>query len=163
VVGEERGEVTVAAIGVGKTGELLYAEKSTGAWLLGPAEEPSPRRLATSEHSNTLWVGGRKQPFADFTRHVALLDRWYLWTFTSSVCYAYLAAGRISGLVHFAYDASYKDPPVHTAAGCFVAQEAGATVTDLNTGGRWSLQTRAFLLAATPTLHRELHDLVAEA
>lgn len=65
--------------------------------------------------------------------------------------------------MHFAYDEHYNDPPVHTAAGCFVAQEAGAVVTDLNTGGAWSLVTRAFLLAATPQLHAELRGLVAEA
>ena len=42
------------------------------------------------------------------------------------------------GLVHFAYDAAYRDPPVHTAAGCFVSEEAGAIVTDLATGGAWT-------------------------
>lgn len=157
----EQGEVTAAAIGVGKTGELFYAQRGAGAWLLEPGTTSEPRQLTVSEHSNTLWIGGRGQAYADVAHRVALRDRWYLWTFTSSVCYAYLAAGRISGLIHFAYDAAYKDPPVHTAAGCFVAQEAGAIVTDLDTGEPWSLQSRAFLLAATEALHHDLRDLAA--
>jgi fructose-1,6-bisphosphatase/inositol monophosphatase family enzyme len=84
-----------------------------------------------------------------------LLHRWYIWLFSSSVAYAYLAAGRIAGIVHFATSS-----PVHTAAGCFVAEEAGAVVTDLGEGGPWTLDSRSFLLAATPALHRELRDLV---
>jgi fructose-1,6-bisphosphatase/inositol monophosphatase family enzyme len=156
----EDGAVSAAVIGVGKTGELLYAERGAGAWLM-PGPDAAPERIVTGEASSTLWVGGRKQPAADLWRHMLELDRWYLWTFTSSVCYAHFAAGRIAGIVHFAYGPDYSDPPVHTAAGCFVAQEAGGVVTDLATGKPWTLDTRAFLLAATPALHGELGRIVA--
>jgi myo-inositol-1(or 4)-monophosphatase len=155
----EGGAVTAAAIGVGKTGELLYAERGAGAWLAaGP--HAAPERVTAAERSSTIWIGGRKQPAADLWRRMVELDRWYLWTFTSSVCYAHFAAGRIAGLVHFAYGADYRDPPVHTAAGCFLAQEAGGVVTDLATSKPWTLDTRAFLLAATPALHAELGTIV---
>ena len=155
----EDGAVTAAAIAPGRTGEIFFAERGAGAWCL-PGGEAAAQQLAPSTRSSTLWIGGRRQPAADLWRHLALLDRWYLWTFTSSVSYPYLAAGRIAGLVHFAYDAAYRDPPVHTAAGCFVSEEAGAIVTDLATGGAWTLATRAFVLAATPDLHRELLELI---
>jgi fructose-1,6-bisphosphatase/inositol monophosphatase family enzyme len=158
----EDGEVSVAAIAPGRTGEIFYAERGAGAWCL-PSADATAQRLTPRDASNTLWIGGRRQPMADFWRHLALLDRWFLWTFTSSVAYAYLASGRISGLVHFAYDAAYRDPPVHTAAGCFVSEEAGAIVTDVATGGCWTLATRAFLLAATADLHRELSELIDAA
>jgi myo-inositol-1(or 4)-monophosphatase len=157
----EDGEVAAAAIGVGKTREVLYAERGAGAWL-ADSENPSGEHIAASDRTSTLWIGGRKQPAADLWRQLVELDRWYLWTFTSSVCYAHLAAGRIAGLVHFAYGPQYRDPPVHTAAGCFVSQEAGAVVTDLMTGKPWTLGSRSFLLAATPELHRELGELVAK-
>ncbi len=156
----EDGAVTLAAIGVGKTGELLYAERGAGAWLM-PAADAAAERITAAEHSNTLWIGGRKQPAANLWRHMVELDRWYLWTFTSSVCYAHFASGRVAGLVHFAYGPQYDEPPVHTAAGCFIAHEAGGTVTDLATGGPWTLESRSFLLGATPALHAELGAIVA--
>jgi myo-inositol-1(or 4)-monophosphatase len=157
----EHGDVTVAAIGAGTTGELVYAEQGSGARLVLDCEEAPGRPIAPSTASHTLWIGGRRERVADIWRTMLLADRWYLWTFTSSVCYPYLAAGRIAGLVHLAYDASYTDPPVHTAAGCFVCESAGAIVTDLDTGGTWNLATRSFLAAATPEMHRELREIVA--
>lgn len=156
----EGGAVTAAAIGVGKTGELLYAERGGGAWL-SAGVHAAPERIAVREQSSTIWIGGRKQPAADLWRHMVELDRWYLWTFTSSVCYAHFASGRIAGLVHFAYGADYRDPPVHTAAGCFVAQQAGGIVSDLATGAPWTLDTRAFLLGATPAIDAELRAGIA--
>ena len=156
----EGGAVTAAAIGVGKTGELMYAERGAGAWLM-PAADAAPEKIAVGEQSNTVWIGGRKQPAANLWRHMVEIDRWYLWTFTSSVCYAHFASARIAGLVHFAYGPEYSEPPVHTAAGCFVAEEAGGVVTDLVTGNAWTLDTRAFLLGATPALHAELGAIVA--
>ena len=49
------------------------------------------------------------------------------------------------------------------AAGCFVAAEAGATVTDLDTDYKWGLQTRAGLIASSQAVHDELHNLVDES
>lgn len=158
----ENGEVTAAVIGAGKTGELFYAERGAGAWLL-PSRQAPAERLAASDLSSALWVSGRRQPTANLFRTLIELDRWYVWTFSSSVGYAHLAAGRIAAIAHYAYGPEFREPPVHTAAGCFVSEEAGAIVTDLDTGGRWTLATRAFLLAATPALHRELGEIVAAA
>lgn len=148
----ENGAVTVAAVSVGQTGEILYAERGSGAWMRTAA---GARRIVPGEHSHTVWINGTTEQAATVVRSALLLHRWYIWLFSSSVAYAYLAAGRIAGIVHFETSS-----PVHAAAGCFVAEEAGAVVTDLAEGGPWTLETRSFLLAATPALHRELWDLV---
>ena len=148
----EHGAVTVAAVGVGTTGEIMYAEEGLGAWMRTAAGD---RRITPGEHSHTVWISGTTEHAAAVVRRALVLHRWYIWLFSSSVSYAYLAAGRISGILHFG-----SSSPVHTAAGCFVAAEAGAVVTDLAEGGPWSIETRSFLLAATPALHRELRDLV---
>lgn len=162
----EDGEVTVAAIGVGRSREVLYAEKGFGARVidaLGDAPDAEPvggAAIAASASSNVLWIHGHGQAMAEFARRMWLADRWYLWTFTSTVGYAYLAMGRIAGLVHIARDTQRSEPPVHTAAGCLVAAESGATVTDLDNGTPWTLATRSFVIAATSDLHRELGELV---
>ena len=160
----EDGEVTAAAIGVGRTGEVLYAEKGKGARLIDAAgdtpEHVESAAVAVSTASNVLWIHGHGLAMADFSRSIWLADRWYLWRFTSTVGYAYLAMGRIAGLVHIARSTQRFEPPVHTAAGCLVAAEAGATVTDLDNGAPWTLATRSFVIAATAGLHRELSELV---
>jgi myo-inositol-1(or 4)-monophosphatase len=164
----ENGEVTAAAIGVGVTGEVLFAEKGNGARvLLAPGDRHdgalgSSAPAAVSDASNVLWIHGYGPAMADFARRMWLANRWYLWTFTSTVAYAYLAMGRVAGLVHIAQAEQHREPPVHTAAGCLVAAEAGATVTDLDSGAPWSLATRSFV-AAPAALHRELGALARAA
>jgi len=161
----ENGEVTVAAIGIGRSGEVLYAEKGSGARLISAPElEPAPSTaIAASTASNVLWAHGHGEAMAAFARRIWLADRWYLWMFTSTVGYAYLALGRIAGIVHIARPEQRAEPPAHTAAGCLVAAEAGATVTDLDSGAPWTLATRSFVIAATPALHSEIAALVKAA
>ncbi|MEJ2762114.1 MAG: inositol monophosphatase [Gammaproteobacteria bacterium] len=149
----ENGEVTAAAVAIGKSGEILFAEKGRGAWMQ-TAEGDRP--VQTSEESNVIWMGSQTELGANVVRNTMLLRRWYIWQFSSSVGYAYLAAGRIAGIVHLSPSLS----PVHTAAGCFIAREAGAVMTDLDTGGSWSMETRSFLLGATPIVHDELREVV---
>jgi len=149
----EKGKVTVAAVAIGRSGEILFAEAGHGAWLR-TAEGDRP--IKTSEDSNTIWIGTQTELGANVVRNALLLRRWYVWQFSSSVGYPYLAAGRIAGIIHLSPSLS----AVHTAAGCFIAGEAGAVVTDLDSGGPWTLATRAFLLGATPIIHDELKELV---
>jgi fructose-1,6-bisphosphatase/inositol monophosphatase family enzyme len=118
----ERDEVTAAAIAIGRSNELLYAEKGGGAWLIAdgdgtrieqpkrltgdglaaagefaPAREHTSRRIATSAASNVVWIHGHGKPFADFARAIWSDGRWFVWSFSSTVGYAFLAAGRIAG------------------------------------------------------------------
>lgn len=184
----EGSEVTVAAIAIGRSNELLYAEKGGGAWLItdgdatriehpngragdgtvtagefAPGLEHASRQIATSDASNVVWIHGHDKRFADFARTIWSDRRWFVWSFSSTVGYAYLAAGRIAGIVHMAAPDRPSEPPVHTAAGCLVVQEAGATLTDADTGGAWTLDSRSFVIAATPQLHRELATLAGNS
>jgi fructose-1,6-bisphosphatase/inositol monophosphatase family enzyme len=89
--------------------------------------------------------------------------RWYVWKFSSSVANAYLACGRISAVLQFSSNA--KPNPhgsVHSAAGCFIAREAGAIVSDISDGTPWKIQTQGFLISATAELHRDLSQVVYE-
>ena len=149
----ENGEVTVAAVAIGMSGEILFAEQGRGAWMQTAGGD---RPVRTSAESNVIWIGSHTELGANVVRNAMLLRRWYIWQFSSSVGYAYLAAGRIAGIVHLSPSLA----PVHTAAGCFIAREAGAVMTDLDTGGTWSPDTRSFLLGATPAIHGELRELV---
>jgi myo-inositol-1(or 4)-monophosphatase len=156
----ERGEVTVAVVAIGGGGDILYAERGNGAHRVESSDDGDVTPLQASAASHVLWIGGRRDRMAEFARRVWLADRWFLWTFSSSVGYAYLARGNIAGLVHFGF--GEPEPPVHTAAGCLLAQEAGALVTDIDDGKPWRLESRSFLIAADPGLHRELLELTAE-
>src|SRR6185295_13231043 len=55
------GVVTAAAIAVGATKEILYAEKSAGARIRTPDKE---RPLSVSADSNTIWIDGRTEQAA---------------------------------------------------------------------------------------------------
>lgn len=157
----EDGEITLAAVGVGRTDEILFAEKGSGSWMRTGSGD---RRIAASEDSKTIWV----EPRPGFAPAVGVIDRlfstrrWYVLVFPSAVSWAYLASGRISGIVDVRTPAVVSHGSVHTAAGCFIASESGAVVTDLESNAPWNLNTRSFLVGATPSLHQELDELVGE-
>lgn len=149
----EDGRVTVAAVAIGGSGEVMFAEKGNGAWL---RTKEGDRPITPSEESNTLWIGTHTEQGANVVRNAMLLKRWYIMQAPTSLGYPYVAAGRISGLIHM----SPKLSSVHTAAGCFLAEEAGAVVTGVETGKPWKIGNAMYLLAATPILHKELMELV---
>ncbi len=152
----EEHAVTVAAVGIGQTGEIMLAEKGSGAWMRTGTTE---RRLDTSEESNTVWVGAPRDRMGGVVDRLLSTGHWYVLLFPSTLGSAYLAAGRISGVIHIGHR-SVRHGSVHTAAGCLLASEAGALVTDLEDNRPWSLETGSFLMAASPSLHRELRDLL---
>jgi len=157
----EGGEVTVAAIAVGRTGEILFAEKGAGSWLrITPSG--SDRRLAVSGASNAIWIDGGNRA-AEVMRQALLASRWYVWSYSSTVALAHLADGRIAGVLHLGPPRLPRVGSVHFSAGCLVASEAGAIVVDIDTGHPWDLQTRSYLIAATPGLQGELLELLARA
>ena len=154
----EDGEVTVAAIGIGRTGEVLYAERGRGSRLrLAGTDLP----ITVGDSSNTIWIDGNTEQAANVIRRALLLKRWYVWQFSSSLAYAYLACGRIAAVLQFNSRSSVAAyGSVHSAAGCFVSREAGAIVTDVKDGSPWNLATPSFLMAATAGLHEELSHVV---
>lgn len=147
----EGGAVTVAAVAAGRSDEVLWAERGGGGRAVTAAGE---RALRASAASDTVWFSGREPHAAAIVREAQLAARWYVWQFSSTLSYAWLATGRIAAIVHSGTS------PVHVAAGCLLAAEAGAIVTDLD-GRPWSVAGRGVLAAATPALHAELLELVA--
>jgi len=158
----ENGEVTLAAIGIGKSGEILYAERGRGARVrYARRDEP----ITVAESGNAIWVDGSTEQSATALKNLILFNRWFVWRYSSSVAYAHMAMGRLAAVLQFHHPQMAAAPygSVHAAAGCFVAREAGAIVTDLDDGGPWKLKTRSFLMAANRKLHEELMGIVEEA
>lgn len=155
----EQNEVTSAVVAIGGTGEVLYAERGTGAWSWGEnGDEP----IGPTDSSDTVWIDGRTDAAADVVRAVLMRRRWYVMQFASSVAYAFVACGKISAALQVPSKSPV--PPygsVHTAAGCFLAREAGAIVTDLQTGAPWRLASASFLVAANEGLSEDLRQIVA--
>lgn len=157
----EHGEVTAAAVAFGTTGEILWAEKGRGAQL---RKEGTDRRIAAADSSNIVWIDGNTEEAANTVRQAMLHDRWYVWKFSSTLSYAYVACGRIAAAIQFSSTLEVQPiGSVHSSAGCFIAREAGAIVTDLQDGSLWQLGTRSFLIAATAKLHHELSAIVARS
>lgn len=153
----ENGEVTVAAIGVGKSDEILFAEKGAGARIRTVDAE---RRLAVSDRSQAIWIDGGQRA-ADIVRQALLLKTWHVWMYPTTLSLAHLADGRIAGILHPGAPRIPRAGSVHFSAGCLVASEAGAIVMDLETGRPWDLLTRSYLLASTPEVQEELTNLYA--
>jgi myo-inositol-1(or 4)-monophosphatase len=157
----ENGMVTVAAVAVGKTSEIIYAEKGRGARMRTTAGD-----IAThaSAHSNMIWIDGKSERAAKTMHDAVLRKRWYVCMFPSSVTAAYTAMGRMAALLHFGMSLpSNGMGSVHWSAGCLIAAEAGAIVTDLDTQREWTFNTGNLLIAANRELHDELLDLVVKA
>jgi myo-inositol-1(or 4)-monophosphatase len=156
----ENGVVTAAAIGIGKTREVLWAETGCGARL---RFEGIDRNITVDDSSNTVWIDGTTVHAANVVRQTMLLKRWYVWKFSSSLAYAYLACGRIAAVLQFGSKSSINPyGSVHSAAGCFIASEAGAVVTHID-GTPWELGKPSFLMIATDQLHHDLSMIVANA
>jgi myo-inositol-1(or 4)-monophosphatase len=158
----ESGVVTVAAVAVGKTGEILYAEKDNGAKMRTPRSEVT---LQVKADSNMVAIegAGSGQHAAATIHNALLLRRWYVCLYNSTVSYAYAAIGRMAAVINFGVPTTETYGSVHTAAGCLVAAEAGAIVTDIDTYGGWSLSTQSLMIAATQSLHDELCEVIAKA
>jgi fructose-1,6-bisphosphatase/inositol monophosphatase family enzyme len=152
--------VTSAAIGIGKTGEILWAERGRGAHMRTGVTD---RAIAVSDASNTIWIDGHTAHAANAMRDAMVLNRWYVWKFSSSLAYAYLACGKIAAAIQIGSNpAVIPYGSVHSAAGCFIAREAGAILTHVD-GTAWELGKPSFLMAATAALHRDLSVIVANA
>jgi myo-inositol-1(or 4)-monophosphatase len=151
----EDGVVTLAAVGDGGTGEIAFAERGRGAFVERSA---GPAALRAREGSVLVLELGGNPPYpawvASLGRFVPLLaadGRYHLRVFGTTLSLAKVASGDVAGVVLLGSRAE----PLHTAAGCLLAQESGALVTDL-AGRSWQLDTEAFVLAASRALHDQL-------
>jgi myo-inositol-1(or 4)-monophosphatase len=155
----ENGQVTVAAVGDGGSGERFSAERGHGAYQLTPDGEQRLRAsddsLVVSVSVGSIDAGSHHVHSAEFMRSTLLANRWDVRMLGTTSVFPYLAAGRIAAFVLFRLSS-----PVHTAAGCLLAEEAGALVTDL-TGAPWTVETRGLVAAASPGLQAALLDGLA--
>ena len=75
--------------------------------------------------------------------------------FGTTAALAHVATGQIAAHLLF-----HLSSPVHTAAGCLLAEEAGALVTDLR-GEPWTVDTRGMLTVGSPAMQHELLEMIA--
>lgn len=146
----ENDVATIAVVGDGGTGALSYAERGRGAF-----RETGERLRASDGSVIGLELGG-KPPYSDpalspFMAAACADGRYYLRLLGSTLSFAKIATGDLAALVLLSDTAD----PLHTAAGCLLAEESGALVSD-RAGRPWTLQTRSLLSAATPALQRQL-------
>lgn len=149
----EHGRVTAAVVGDGATSRTYVAERGRGAYDLATAKA---LRVSTRSALVALEAGKAEGDprFWRVLQRVAQADEWGLRVLGTSLSFAYVATGRLAAALDFGVD-----DVLHLAAGCLLAEEAGATVTELD-GRPWGLKSRTFLAAATPELHRSLRRLV---
>jgi myo-inositol-1(or 4)-monophosphatase len=155
----EGGKVTVAAVGDGGTGDRFYAERGAGAFQVTPN---GPVPLQATDASLVINIspsahepGSHVDRGAAFTREIISANRLDIRIIGSTVTFAYVAAGRIAATMLYKLSS-----PLHTAAGCLLAEEAGAQVTD-HFGEPWTLETQALLVSGSPSLHADLLALLA--
>ena len=155
----EDGQVTVAAVGDGGLNERFVAERGHGAFRI---TADGQTRLTASDASLVIGVSvsaserdNAHRHSAEFLREAVLANRWDIRVLGTTGAFAYIAAGRIAGHLLFGLSS-----PVHTAAGCLLAEEAGALVTDL-CGNPWTVETRALLAAASPAIQASVLELLA--
>jgi myo-inositol-1(or 4)-monophosphatase len=154
----EDDEVTLAAVGDGSTGDVLVAERGSGAWSVANGHR---RPLAAGDESETIVIedshndpdAERRERAARAVGGVMRASRWHIRTLSTSLPLAYVAAGRVSAYVLFSSSA------LHVAAGALVAAEAGAVVTDVD-GNAWTIHSDSIVASANRALHDDLLELV---
>jgi myo-inositol-1(or 4)-monophosphatase len=154
------GEVVVAAVGDGGSGERYVAERGNGTYIVEPSG-PRPVRanadsLILSFSPGTSKQGMRPDIGAEFTYAAIKADRWDLRMLSSTLSMAYVASGRLAAYLLFEISS-----PVHIAAGALLCQEAGAVVTDAG-GNPWTVEYDSILAAGSPELHADIAALIRQ-
>jgi myo-inositol-1(or 4)-monophosphatase len=151
----EAGQVTIAAVADGGSGDLFVAERGRGAWQIvgdGQAERLQVSiqsgLVSVDPHSRgTAALEGFGPAFADWAMRQA---GWDVRIFSTTLALAYVATGRLAGSVYATLGS-----PVHFAAGLLLAEEAGGIVTDAD-GAAWQLDSPFHVVGAGRQLHQEL-------
>jgi myo-inositol-1(or 4)-monophosphatase len=157
----EDGRATLSVIGDGGTSELYFAERGKGAFhALGLDSAAAHERICARDGSVIGLELGGKPPYRDpalaqLFSAIASDGRFYPRLLGTTLDFVKVACGDMAALVLLTDAAD----PLHTAAGCLLAEEAGARVTD-RAGHPWSLESTTRIAAATQELHAELAALV---
>lgn len=146
------GQPMVAVSHVPITGESAWAIRGQGAFI----DDEPVRCLSTRELSAAaVSTGNLKTLAADPAGWSALADivrsTWRIRGYGDYLHYHLLARGGVDAVIES--DVNILD----IAALCLIVTEAGGVFTDLR-GAQVGLETTTVLAAATPELHRELHQ-----
>jgi myo-inositol-1(or 4)-monophosphatase len=151
----EAGQVTIAAVADGGSGDLFVAERGRGAWQI--VGDGQVERLQVSIRSGLISIdphsrgAGSLDGFGPAFAYWAMCQAgWDVRIFTTTLALAYLATGRLAGAVYATLGS-----PVHFASGLLLAEEAGAVVTDA-AGAAWQLDSPFHVIAAGAEMHQEL-------
>jgi myo-inositol-1(or 4)-monophosphatase len=156
----EGGEITVAVVGNGSTGDIHVSERGEGAWTM---RDEGPSQLEASMDSRIVNFGSVADISEPDRERAALAlaasiraNRWDIRSFGSTLTFAYLAEGRIAASVHFL------SPALHCGAGTLLASESGAILTDFH-GAPWAIDSDTLVTSASNELHVELLELLQHA
>jgi myo-inositol-1(or 4)-monophosphatase len=157
------GKVRVAAVGDGTNGRVYAALSGKPAFL---ASDPARPLLRVAHGSVVALDLAGKPPFQGDLDAIGRLfaklvgdGRFHPRYLSSTLPFAKLASGDIAAALLLSNgDAD----PLHSAAGCALAEAAGAIITD-ERGEPWRLGGSSLIGAATPELHRRLLALVRES
>ncbi|MFH2102196.1 MAG: inositol monophosphatase family protein [Chloroflexota bacterium] len=153
------GQVTLAVVHDPLREETFSAERDRGAWLNGRVLQAAmttelQRSLLVTGFPYDSWSSPRNnlEYFSQFSRCTQGVRR--LGSAALDLCY--VAAGRFDGY----WELSLK--PWDVAAGGLIAEQAGASVTNLD-GGPDYLSPPNSILAASPALHPQMLEILRAA
>jgi myo-inositol-1(or 4)-monophosphatase len=155
--------VRVAAVGDGTTGRVYAAMRGERAFVA--SDQARPALYAKAGSVVALDLAG-KPPFQGDVAAVGRLfarlvgdGRFHPRYLSTTLPFTKLACGDFAAALLISNgDAD----PLHSAAGCALAEAAGAILTD-EAGQPWRLGGSSLIGAATPELHRLLLDLIADS
>jgi myo-inositol-1(or 4)-monophosphatase len=157
------GVVQVAVVGDGVNGQVYAAERGHPAFVASDPGRPLLR--ARDVPIIALDLGG-KPPYADSLEAVGTLyarlvsdGRHHIRMLGTTLPLAKVATGAFGAALMA--PSSQPVDPLHCAAGCALAEAAGAIVSDEH-GDPWTLESAGFVAAATPELHARLVALMRE-
>lgn len=158
----ENGRVSLSAVFDGANGRVYAAEREGGAFMLdGDPWTPISAKLGTVvslELAGKPMFGGDPLALGSLFASLVAGRRWHVRMLGTTLSLARVATGDFAGMFLLGRVSS----PLHTAAGCLLAEEAGARVTDPQ-GNPWDLSTTQFVVAATRALHEEFLALYRQA
>ncbi len=153
----ERGEIVIAVVGNGSTGDIHVSERGKGAWTIG---QGVPDQLRANEDSRIVNFGSTAELSGTERERAALAaaasiraNRWDIRSLGTTLALGYLAEGRIAASIHFL------SPALHCGAGTLLASESGAVVTDFG-GMPWTIDSGTLVASAGDELHVELLELL---
>jgi myo-inositol-1(or 4)-monophosphatase len=157
------GRVRIAAVGDGTNGRVYAAISGERAFL---ASDPARPWLRVASGSVVALDLAGKPPYRGDLAAVGRLfarlvgdGRFHTRYLSTLLPFAKLACGDIAAALLISNgDAD----PLHSAAGCALAEAAGAIITD-ESGEPWRLGGSSLIGAATPELHATLLELIDNA